>query len=90
MSSACLTSASRSSGSSSPTESRTRPGVIPKAARCASLSRWWVVVAGCVTIDFASPRLLEIVTIRSAFKKAKAADWPPARSSDRTVPPCSI
>ena len=44
--SAVNTSSTRSSGCSRPHESRTRPSLIPSAARAAGGSRWCVVVAG--------------------------------------------
>ena len=58
------------SRSSSPTESRTSPSRDAERARvCVGVRRWCVVVAGCVTRDFASPRLFEISTMRSAFEE---------------------
>jgi hypothetical protein len=59
---------------------------MPSAARASSLRRWWVVVAGWVMIDFASPRLLEIVTSSSALRNRNAAACPPLSSSDSIVP----
>lgn len=55
-------SAMRSSTSSKPTDRRITPSVIPAACRALGVSRRWVVVAGCVTSDLASPRLFEIST----------------------------
>ena len=46
-----------SSTCSRPIESRTRSSVTPLAACSSSLSCWWVVVAGWMISDFASPTL---------------------------------
>ena len=43
------------------------------AARACGVSRWWVVVAGCVTSDLESPRLFEMSTSRMPSRTAKAA-----------------
>ena len=58
----------RSLGCSKPTDSRTRPSVTPIASRTAGAKRLWVVVAGWGMRLFASPRLFEILTMRSALK----------------------
>ena len=49
---------------------------MPTAARASGPMRWWVVEAGWVTMLLASPRLLEIGTSRSAFRRAKACSRP--------------
>ena len=58
---------------------RITPSVIPPACRTSGGRRRWVVVAGWVTSDFASPRLLEISASRSERSTSKAAAF--ARSS---------
>ena len=57
----------RSSASSSPTESRSVPGPMPSSARASSVRFLCVVVAGWVIRLLASPRLLEMRMISSAF-----------------------
>src|SRR5277367_2210878 len=76
----------RSPGPSNPTDNRTQPAVRPISRRWSSGMARWVVVEGCVAIDLASPRLLEMSTIFNAFRKLNAADWLP-RSMATTVPP---
>src|SRR5690625_3738375 len=63
----------RSATSSSPTEKRTLVSEMPHAARPSSPSLRWVVVAGWVTMDFTSPRLLEISMSLRASSTAKAS-----------------
>src|SRR5207302_9831258 len=50
-------SASRSCGSSRPIDRRTVPALMPERPRSASIIRQWVVVAGWITSDLASPTL---------------------------------
>ena len=60
-------------------------------ARCASLNRSWVVVAGCVISDLASPRLFEIAIRRSRLSTAKARAWPPpVRNASRCRRRCHL
>ena len=62
--------------------------MIPRRARSSAPTRMCVVVAGCVTIDFESPRLLEIsisfnpfmiVNAASLFSISNATIVPPDR-----------
>ena len=92
---AWVRSSLRSSTSSRPTEKRTVDSAMPTAARPSAPSLRCVVVAGCVTIDFESPRLFEMSMIRSASRNANVVFFAtsavaPAgtrRSNVTTVPP---
>ena len=76
---ACWRSSTRSRTSSSPTEIRTHAvGDADRRAAPPGPSRRCVVVAGWVIRDLASPRLLEMSMICSAFSSAKAASLPPS------------
>src|ERR687894_799049 len=57
---------------------------MPAAARAWGVSRRWVVVAGCVTSDLASPRLFEMSTTRRASSRVNAAAL--ARSAGTHLP----
>ena len=83
-------SSTMSSGCSSPTESRTKPSLMPSSARCAGVSRWCVVVAGWVIRLLASPRLLQMRTSLSASWKRKRPALPPSTSKATSVEPPRI
>ena len=85
--SAISMSSIRSSASSRPIEMRSVPGPMPSSARASSVRFLCVVVAGCVIRLLASPRLLEMRTISSAFSKSKAAFLPALRSKQIRVDP---
>ena len=57
------------------------------SALISGFRRWWVDVAGWVTSDFASPRLLEMPAISSAFMNRNAPALPPATSIATRVEP---
>src|SRR5690625_5231298 len=76
----------RSRTSSNPTDRRTVWSLIPHAARPSAPSLRWVVDAGWVTMDFTSPRLLEMSMTSNASKTSKGAAWG-ARSNVTTDPP---
>src|SRR5262249_111153 len=83
---AWTTSAMTASPSPRPTEMRTVPSLMPSLARSSAPIRIWVVVAGCVTMLLASPRLLEMSTSFSRFSVSKAAHLPALRSKVTTPP----
>ena len=86
-SSAPSRSSIRSSACSSPTESRTSPSPMPSSARCSGVSRWCVVVVGCVIRLLASPRLLVMPISVSALRKRNAPALPPLISKAISVEP---
>src|SRR5262249_7900274 len=88
--SAVTRSSTRSSGCSSPHDSRTSPSVMPSSARAAGVRRWCVVVAGCVIRLLASPRLLLILTSLSAAWNRNAAALAPLTSQATSVDPGRI
>ena len=63
----------RSATASRPTARRTRPSVMPAAARASGEMRPWVVVAGWVMVLFTSPRLAVIEMSRVASMRRQAA-----------------
>src|SRR5262249_33540495 len=84
--SACSRSHSRSSASSRPIESRIISGSTP-AARCsASLSCWWVVEAGWITSDLASPTLARCENSWSLSINRRPASSPPLMPKVRIAP----
>ena len=60
---------------------------MPSSARASSVRFLCVVVAGWVIRLLASPRLLEILTISSAFWKANADFLPPFSEKQISVEP---
>src|SRR6185437_2821329 len=77
----------RSSTSSSPTERRMAPSVMPCRARSSGPIRICVVVAGCVASDFESPRLFDSAMRRKPFIARNAPSLPPRTSNVTIVPP---
>ena len=75
-----------SSMPSSPTDSRTRPGVTPVAS-CSSPESWlWVVLAGWITRLRTSPMLARWLCSSSASTNRLPASTPPRRSNATTAP----
>ncbi len=64
----CSTSAMMSSICSRPTDTLTRPGVMPTANLSSSESLLWVVEAGCVAMVRVSPRLADSEIISNASR----------------------
>src|SRR5205814_3122456 len=79
-------SAIRSSTCSSPTDSRIRSGVVPVVSCSSAVSCEWVVDAGWMINDLASPTLAsseKIVTLSISFRPAST----PPRMPKVTIPP---
>src|SRR2546429_4424545 len=78
-------SSCRSCGSSSPTEKRTKPSVIPCAWRCSLGTLACVIVAGCSMSDSTPPRLSARM-MTSSFRR-RSATLAESRSSKLSMPP---
>src|SRR5690349_15917352 len=83
---ACWKSAHRSSGCSSPTETRMLPSPMPAALSPAASSCRWEVEAGCSTRVSTPPSDGAIAASRSAVMNRRPASRPPA-TSKATMPP---
>ncbi len=62
---------------SMPIESRTRSGPMPAARSSSSVSCWWVVEAGWMTRDFASPTLARWLNSSNDSISFRPASRPP-------------
>src|SRR5438067_1050476 len=82
---ACSKSATRSSMSSIPTDTRTIPSVRPIAARCSGVSCVCVTDAGCTTSVFVPPRLAAGDAMRTRSRNLRPAAASPA--SNASIPP---
>ena len=71
---------------SSPTDSRTRPGVTPAVNCCSGDSCEWVVDAGWMIRLRTSPILARWLNRLTPSTKARPASTPPRNSNDRTAP----
>src|SRR5438067_1824336 len=82
---ACSKSATRSSMSSIPTDTRTIPSVRPIDARCSGVSCVCVTDAGCTTSVFVPPRLAAGDAMRTRSRNLRPAAASPA--SNASIPP---
>ncbi|KAG1291441.1 hypothetical protein G6F63_016971 [Rhizopus arrhizus] len=71
-----------------PIDSRTVSSLTPALASSAASSWRWVVEAGWVASDFASPRLTRRVNSYSASRKRAPASRPPVRTKVSTPETC--
>mmetsp|Transcript_6441 Transcript_6441/g.26462 ORF Transcript_6441/g.26462 Transcript_6441/m.26462 type:complete len:358 (-) Transcript_6441:170-1243(-) len=81
-----LRSSIRSAGSSRPMDRRMVPGPMPAWRSAASSMRKWVVLAGWMTSDFASPTLARCENSFSDSMKARPCSRLPFRSKENTAP----